>query len=218
MRHIHLLDSLPKPKRNIEKRLESKDPKVIAIAKQYGQLYWDGPRDYGYGGYYYDGRWRSVAKDIIDIYELRDGHRILDVGCGKGFLLKDLLLENKNLNVFGLDISQYAINNSEEEVFGRIHLGTAESLPFPDDSFDFVISLNTIHNFKRNNAIKAVKEIERVSKGKSFIQVDSFYNEKQKEIFESWVLTAEYYDYPEEWLKLYNEAGYTGDYDWTIIE
>lgn len=218
MRHIHLLDSLPKPKRNIEKRLESKDPKVIAIAKQYGQLYWDGPRDYGYGGYYYDGRWRSVAKDIIDIYELRDGHRILDVGCGKGFLLKDLLLENKNLNVFGLDISQYAINNSEEEVFGRIHLGTAESLPFPDDSFDFVISLNTIHNLKRNNAIKAVKEIERVSRGKSFIQVDSFYNEKQKEIFESWVLTAEYYDYPEEWLKLYNEAGYTGDYDWTIIE
>ena len=218
MRHIHLLDSLPKPKRNIEKRLESKDPKVIAIAKQYGQLYWDGPRDYGYGGYYYDGRWRSVAKDIIDIYELRDGHRILDVGCGKGFLLKDLLLENKNLNVFGLDISQYAINNSEEEVFGRIHLGTAESLPFPDNSFDFVISLNTIHNFKRNNAIKAVKEIERVSKGKSFIQVDSFYNEKQKEIFESWVLTAEYYDYPEEWLKLYKEAGYTGDYDWTIIE
>lgn len=218
MRHIHLLDSLPKPKRNIEKRLESKDPKVIAIAKQYGQLYWDGPRDYGYGGYYYDGRWRSVAKDIIDIYELRDGHRILDVGCGKGFLLKDLLLENKNLNVFGLDISQYAINNSEEEVFGRIHLGTAESLPFPDDSFDFVISLNTIHNFKRNNAIKAVKEIERVSRGKSFIQVDSFYNEKQKEIFESWVLTAEYYDYPEEWLKLYKEAGYTGDYDWTIIE
>jgi ubiquinone/menaquinone biosynthesis C-methylase UbiE len=218
MRHIHLLDSLPKPKRNIEKRLESKDPKVIAIAKQYGQLYWDGPRDYGYGGYYYDGRWRSVAKDIIDIYELRDGHRILDVGCGKGFLLKDLLLENKNLNVFGLDISQYAINNSEEEVFGRIHLGTAESLPFPDNSFDFVISLNTIHNFKRNNAIKAVKEIERVSKGKSFIQVDSYYNEKQKEIFESWVLTAEYYDYPEEWLKLYKEAGYTGDYDWTIIE
>jgi len=218
MRHIQLLDSLPKPKRNIEKRLESKDPKVIAIAKQYGQLYWDGPRDYGYGGYYYDGRWRSVAKDIIDIYELRDGHRILDVGCGKGFLLKDLLLENKNLNIFGLDISQYAINNSEEEVFGRIHLGTAESLPFPDNSFDFVISLNTIHNFKRNNAIKAVKEIERVSKGKSFIQVDSYYNEKQKEIFESWVLTAEYYDYPEEWLKLYKEAGYTGDYDWTIIE
>lgn len=218
MRHIHLLESLPKPKRNIEKRLEAKDPKVIAIAKQYGQLYWDGPRNYGYGGYYYDGRWRSVAKDIIDIYELRDGDRILDVGCGKGFLLKDLLLENKNLNVFGLDISQYAINNSEEEVFGRIHLGTAESLPFPDNSFDFVISLNTIHNFKRNDAIKAVKEIERVSKGKSFIQVDSFYNEKQKEIFESWVLTAEYYDYPEEWLKLYKEAGYTGDYDWTIIE
>lgn len=180
MRHIHLLESLPKPKRNIEKRLEAKDPKVIAIAKQYGQLYWDGPRNYGYGGYYYDGRWRSVAKDIIDIYELRDGDRILDVGCGKGFLLKDLLLENKNLNVFGLDISQYAINNSEEEVFGRIHLGTAESLPFPDNSFDFVISLNTIHNFKRNDAIKAVKEIERVSKGKSFIQVDSFYNENRK--------------------------------------
>jgi len=217
-REIDLLRALPKTRRNIEKRKEAKDPEVIRISKQFGEMYFDGPRDYGYGGYYYDGRWIPVAKDIIEHFGLRPGDRVLDVGCGKGFLVKDLLKVLPGLEVFGLDISEYAIMNCEPEVVGRLHLGDARKLPFPDHSFQCVISLNTIHNFIREEAKGALREIQRLSSGRAFVQVDSYRTPEQKEIFERWVLTAEYHDYPGEWLKLFGEAGYTGDYYWTIIE
>lgn len=218
MAEVDLLRSLPKPKRNIQKRAEAKDPAVVAIAKQYGEMYWDGPREYGYGGYRYDGRWRSVARDIIAHFGLKPGMRVLDVGCGKGFLIKDLMLECEGLQAFGLDVSLYAIMTAPEELVGRVHLGTAEKLPFPDKSFDCVLSLNTIHNFPRPRAIKAMAEIQRVSKGHAYVVVDSYHTPEQKEIFESWVLTAEFHDYPQEWVRLFKEAGYTGDWGWTIIE
>lgn len=218
MKEINLLQGLPKTKRNIEKRAAGKDPKVVEISKQFGKEYFDGSRDYGYGGYRYDGRWVPVAQDIVRHFGLKSGDRVLDVGCAKGFLVKDLMSVCPGLEVFGLDISHYALTHCEKEVIGRLHLGTAKDLPFPDNSFDCVISLNTLHNFKRHDVIKAVSEIERVSKGsKSFIQVDSYNTPQEKELFESWVLTAEYHDYPEEWLKLFQEAGYTGDYYWTIL-
>lgn len=218
MAEIDLLRSLPKPKRDIQKRTEAKDPTVIAIAKQYGEMYWDGPREYGYGGYWYDGRWRPVARDVIAQYSLKPGMRLLDVGCGKGFLVKDLMLECPGLEAFGLDVSPYAILHAPEELVGRLHLGTAEKLPFPNGSFDCVLSLNTIHNLPRPRAIKAMAEIQRVSKGQSFVVVDSYHTPAQKEVFESWVLTAEFHDYPDGWLKVFKEAGYTGDWNWTVIE
>lgn len=218
MIEINLLKSLPRTNRNIKMRAEAKDPTVVAIAKQYGEMYWDGPREYGYGGYSYDGRWRSVARDIIDHFGLRSGMRILDVGCGKGFLVKDLMLECPGLEAFGLDVSHYALKNCEKEVIGRLHLGTAEKMPFPDASFDCVVSLNTIHNFHRASAISALKEIQRLSLGRAFVQVDSYHTPEQKSIFESWVLTAEFHDYPTGWLKVFEEACYQGDYYWTIID
>jgi ubiquinone/menaquinone biosynthesis C-methylase UbiE len=199
-------------------RAEAKAPAIVAIARQYGQMYWDGPREYGYGGYHYDGRWRAVARDMISHYGLKPGMRALDVGCGKGFLVKDLMLECSGLEAFGLDISLYAIEHAPEELAGRLHLGTGERLPFPDKSFDYVVSLNTIHNFPRSRAAKALAEIERVSRGKSFVVVDSYRTPEQKAVFESWVLTAEFHDYPEGWIRLFHEARYTGDWDWTIIE
>jgi ubiquinone/menaquinone biosynthesis C-methylase UbiE len=218
MPQLDLLRALPKVKRNIQKRAEAKDPAVVAAAREYGEMYWDGPREYGYGGYRYDGRWRPVARDIITHYGLKPGMRVLDVGCGKGFLVKDLMLECPGLEVFGLDVSHYALMHSPAEIVGRLHLGSAENLPFPDASFDCVISLNTIHNLARQRAITAMREIQRLSGGRAFVQVDSYLTPAQKDIFESWVLTAEFHDYPDGWLKLFAEAGYTGDYDWTIIE
>lgn len=218
MAEIDLLRALPKTKRNIQKRAESKDPAVVALAKQYGEMYWDGPREYGYGGYRYDGRWRPVAKDIIAHFGLKPGMRVLDVGCGKGFLVKDLMLECPGLEAFGLDISLYALTHGENEVIGRLHLGTAEKMPFPDGSFDCVLSLNTIHNFPRPRAVAAMREIQRLCGGRAFVQVDSYFTPEQKEIFESWVLTAEFHDYPAGWRQVFEEAGYTGDYYWTIIE
>ena len=218
MSEINLLRALPKSKRNVQARQEAKDPEVIKIAKQYGEMYFDGPRAYGYGGYKYDGRWVPVAKDIIKHFDLKRGDRVLDVGCAKGFLVKDLMSNCPGLEVFGIDISEYALKHCEAEVIGRLHKGSADQLPFPDHSFDAVISLNTLHNFSRDGVIVALKELRRVSKGKEFIQVDSYHTEEQKKLFEDWVLTAEFHDYPEEWLQVFHEAGYTGDYFWTILE
>jgi ubiquinone/menaquinone biosynthesis C-methylase UbiE len=218
MAEIDLLRALPKPKRNIQKRKDAKDPAVIAAAREYGEKYFDGPREYGYGGYRYDGRWIPVSRDIVAHFNLRPGMRILDVGCAKGFLVKDLMKVCPGLEVFGLDISYYALMHCELEVVGRLHLGTAERLPFPDRSFDCVLCINAVHDLPRPRALGALQEIERVSGGRAFVQVDSFYTIEQKEIFESWVLTAQYYDFPDGWKKLFQEAGYSGDYFWTIIE
>ena len=217
MAEVDLLRALPAVKRNIQKRREAKSPEAIAIAKQFGEVYFDGPREFGYGGYRYDGRWIPVSRDIVAHFDLKPGMRVLDVGCAKGFLVKDLMKVCPGLEVFGLDISLYALMHCEPEVVGRLHLGTAEKLPFPDHSFDCVISLNTVHNFPRPRALKVMQEIERVSRDRSFVQIDSFHTPEQKEIFESWVLTAEFYDYPDGWKRLFAEAGYSGDYYWTIV-
>ncbi len=217
--NIHLTRALPKPKRNLENRKVKKDQEAIIISKKYDFEYFDGDRKYGYGGYKYDGRWIPVAKDIIEHFGLKPGDRLLDIGCAKGFLIKDLLDSLPGLEVFGLDISDYAIKNCHKDIIGRIHKGNAKDLPFPSNSFDAVISLDTIHNLNRYDVIIALKEIQRIIKGeKSFVKVDSYNTPEEKEIFENWVLTAEYHDYPEGWLKTFKDAGYKGDYDWTIIK
>lgn len=215
MSEINLLKSLPKPKRSISERSKKKSKKIIEISRKYGKLYFDGPREYGYGGYHYDGRWKSVARDIVKIYKLKKKHKVLDIGCGKGFLVKDLV--DLGIDAYGLDISDYGIKNSPNDIIGRLHKGTAEKLIFKDNSFDFVFSLNTIHNLSKSKCLTALKEIERVSKGKSFVQVDSYKNLNQKKIFLNWVLTAKYHDYPKNWLKLFKKAKYSGDWYWTIV-
>ena len=216
MTEINLLKSLPTPKRNILNRNTKKTDNHIKISRQYGKEYFDGDRSFGYGGYKYDGRWVPVAKDITDYYGLIKGSKILDVGCAKGFLVKDLV--DLGFDAYGLDISEYAIDNAPKDVKNRLKIGNAKKLPYDDNSFDLVISLNTIHNLDRNECKMAIQEIQRVSKTSSFIQVDSYTNENEKSIFEDWVLTAKFYGYPNEWLKLFKESGYTGDWYWTIIK
>jgi ubiquinone/menaquinone biosynthesis C-methylase UbiE len=218
MAEVDLLRALPRIKRNVTQRLETRTPEIVAVARQFGELYFDGPREYGYGGYHYDGRWVPVAKDIASHFGLVPGMRVLDIGCAKGFLVKDFMLACPGLDPYGLDISHYALMHCEKEVVGRLHLGSADALPFPDASFDCVISLNTVHNFDRDGAIQALREIQRVSKGAAFVQVDSYWTPEQKNLFDNWVLTARFHDYPQGWVALFAEAGYSGDYYWTIVE
>ena len=155
-----------------------------------------------------------MAKDIVNHFNLKPGDRVLDIGCAKGFLVKDLL--EIGIDAYGIDVSEYALKNCEPEVVGRLHIGSAEKLPFPNNSFAATISINTLHNLERLDLIKAIKDIVRVSPNKIFIQVDSFRDPEQKEVL-SWVLTK-FYDYPTGWVDLFNEAGYKGDWFWTIIE
>lgn len=220
MAEINLLDKLPKTRRNVTARSSAKTAEHIRLSRQFGELYFDGPREYGYGGYRYDGRWIPVAKDIIAHYNLAPGQRVLDVGCAKGFLVKDLLTALPGLEAFGLDISEYALMVCEPEVIGRLHLGTAEKLPFPDASFDAVISINTIHNLDRDGCIRALREFTRICRlpQQCYVQVDAYRTQAGKALFESWCLTAETYLTPAEWIALFAEAGYGGDFFWTILE
>lgn len=217
MAEVDLLRALPQTKRNIEKRAAAQTPENIAISRQYGREYFDGPREVGYGGYRYDGRWIPVARDIVMHFGLKAGDRVLDVGCAKGFLVHDLMKTCPGLEVFGLDVSEYALMNCMPEVVGRLHLGSGDRLPFPDGSFSAVLSINTIHNFDRGAAVRAVAEIQRLAPGRGFIQVNSYHTPEQRDVFLSWVLTAKFHDYPQGWLKLFAEAGYTGDYYWTLV-
>ena len=135
MAEINLLEKLPTTKRNIQKRQDAQTAENIAIAREYGAQYFDGPRELGYGGYRYDGRWIPVAEDMVKHFGLKAGDRVLDVGCAKGFLVKDLMKVCPGLEVFGIDVSEYALMHCEPEVIGRLHLGSAKRLPFPDKSF-----------------------------------------------------------------------------------
>jgi hypothetical protein len=215
---INLLRRYPRSKRNIQKRTNAQSQENIRIARGYGREYFDGARDTGYGGYRYDGRWVAIAEDMVAYWGLKRGDRVLDVGAAKGFLVKDLMKVCPGLEVFGLDISEYALLHCEPEVVGRLHLGNCVRMPFPDNSFAAVIAINVVHNLVRPECITAVREIERLAPGRGYIQVDSYRTPEEREIFLSWVLTAKTHYDPAGWRQLLAEAGYTGDYSWTIIE
>lgn len=215
-REINLLSSLPKTKRDIKYRAKTKDEEVVKIAKKFGYEYFDGDRKYGYGGYKYDGRWLSVARDIIKFFDLKCGDKVLDIGCAKGFLVYDLMQEGKMLDVSGIDVSHYALEKCLPQVEHRLYLASANSIPWSDKYFDLVVSINTIHNLPHKWCIHALQEIERVGK-KAYIVVDSYHTPKEKELFEQWVLTAETHGYPDQWLELFNEAGYKGHYSWNVL-
>ena len=217
MQEVNLLDRYPKGVRPIAAN-RATDKSQAAVARQFGREYFDGDRTQGYGGYRYDGRWVPVAERIRDFYGLRAGMQVLDVGCAKGFLLSDLKAVVPGLEVTGLDISEYAIRNAVEDVRASLVRGDALRLPFEDDVFDLVISINTIHNLVREECVEAVHEIQRVSRQFKYIQIDSWLNQEQYDNLMKWVLTAVTFFEPEGWRKLFREAGYTGEYYWTLTE
>jgi SAM-dependent methyltransferase len=217
MAEVNLLERYPPAKRNVKARLGNKEANR-AIAMKFDWEYFDGTREQGYGGYRYDGRWLPIAEDIVNHFNLKSGDRVLDIGCGKGFLVKDLMKVCPGLEVFGLDISEYATLNCEPEVVGRLHVGNAMRLPFPNRSFQAAISINCAHNLDYADCVLAVQEMERVAPGRGYIQVDAYRDSAEERTFLDWVLTARTYGTPQFWVNLLHEAGYTGDYYWTILE
>lgn len=188
------------------------------IAKKYGYDYWDGERKYGYGGYHYDGRWRNVARKMAEHYHLKAGQKVLDVGCGMAHLLYEFTQVVPGLEVFGIDISEYALAHAKQEVRNRLQYGKAQEIPFLDNEFDLVISLTTLHNLKVYDLKKAIQEIERVSKGNSHIMVESFRNDQEEVNMLYWQLTCASYYAVDEWEWLYREWGYTGDYGFIFFD
>lgn len=214
---INLLDRYPRAKRPLAEN-RSASEEYRRVARRFGRDYFDGERTTGYGGYTYDGRWVPIAERIRDFYGLRRDQRVLDVGCAKGFLMHDLQQAVPGLQVIGLDISAYALQHAMDGVHGRVVRGTAARLPFADGSFDLVLAVNVLHNLERDACIDALRDIERVGRGGKYVQVDSWLNEEQRRNLDLWVLTALTYLDPDEWRGLFRQAGYTGDYYWTLTE
>jgi len=200
---------------------DSEYPKAKAadIAKQFGRDYWDGDRRICYGGYQYiDGRWLSVAKALIEHYNLPQNPKILDIGCGKGFLLYDILSVIPKADVYGIDISEYAIRNSKVEIRDKLVMGNANHLPWRDDYFDLVISINTLHNLHNYDLELALKEMERVGKEHKYLCVESYRNEQEKANLLYWQVTCEAFNTPDEWYWWFKKTGYTGDYSFIFFE
>lgn len=205
-------------KRDYIGRMNDNKVECMKTARKYGKDYWDGDRRHGYGGYKYDGRWKAVAEKLIEAYRLPEDAKILDVGCGKGFLLFEFSKLLPKAELAGFDISQYAIENSKEEIRSRLFVYRAQDpLKFDDKSFDLVISINSLHNLKMQDFHDAIREVERIGINK-FVVVEAYRNEQELFNLECWALTGQCFFSPDQWTWMYSQFGYTGDYEFIYFE
>jgi len=197
------------------------DDKVHCMlkAKEYEADYWDGDRRYGYGGYkFMPGRWKPVAEALIKNYNLTNDSSVLDVGCGKGYLLYEMKLLLPELRMAGFDISKHGLESAKEEVKDFLFIHRAQDLyPYKDNEFDLVISLGCVHNLRIFELETALKEIERVGQ-KGYIMKESYRNEQEQFNLQCWALTCESFFDHEEWPWIYEYFGYRGDYEFIYFE
>lgn len=193
--------------------------KAAELAKKFDFDYWDGDRRICYGGYrYMEGRWEKVARAMAEHYQLPENAKILDIGCGKGFLLYDFLKVLPNAEIYGIDSSSYALNNSKEEIRDRLSLGNATNLAWPDNYFDFVYSINTLHCLHAHELDKALKEMQRVGKSHRYLCVESWRNQNEKANLLYWQVTCEAFNTPEAWQWWFEQTGYSGDHSFIYFE
>jgi ubiquinone/menaquinone biosynthesis C-methylase UbiE len=216
-REIDLLEHYPRTKRDVEERGSNKTEDVRRVARQFGKEFFDGERQYGYGGFKYFPRfWQPVVPTLQQHFGLTASSSLLDIGCAKGFMLHDLAELIPGITVKGVDISSYAIEHSMDDMKLNVQVADARALPFADKSFDVAISINTIHNLDREGCAQALREIERVSCKGAFITVDAYRNEEEKERMFAWNLTARTIMSVDEWVAFFKEVGYNGDYFWFV--
>ena len=214
---IDLLADYPRTKRDVEARGLAKTEADRAIARRFGQEFFDGDRAHGYGGFSYNPRfWSPVAPAFEKHFNLKAADSLLDVGCAKGFMMHDFARLIPGLVVSGVDVSDYAIANAVDDMREHVQVADAAALPFPDKSFDVVVSINTIHNLARAECATALREIQRVARRGAFITVDAWFDDDQRRRMEAWNLTARTIMHGEDWKAFFAECGYAGDYYWFI--
>src|SRR3989344_9160941 len=190
MAEINLLDTYPNLNRDVEARFKLITPEHKRIAREFGKDFFDGDRLVGYGGYKYDGRWVKIVERFKGHYGLTSESSVLDVGCAKGFMLHDFMKVIPGIKVAGLDVSSYAIENAMADVKPYVMVANAKDLPFPDKSFDLVISITTIHNLPLEECKQAIREVQRVARKHAFITLDAYRNAEERRRMEMWNLTA----------------------------
>jgi ubiquinone/menaquinone biosynthesis C-methylase UbiE len=204
--------------RNYLARMMDQKVSCMGVAKQYGYDYWDGDRRYGYGGYRYDGRWRVVAERLVEAYGLTADSAVLDVGCGKAFLLYELTQVAPGLRVAGFDVSAYGIGDAKPEVREALFEHRAQDpFPFADQEFDLVISLNALHNLEIHELKAALDEMGRVGR-QAYVCVESFRSDQELFNLQCWALTCASFHSAEAWVRLFELFGYAGDYEFIYFE
>lgn len=197
------------------------DDKVACMrkAKEYEFDYWDGDRRYGFGGYrYVDDRWKNVAQPLIELYQLKPDARILDVGCGKAFLLYEFSRLLPQAEIVGFDVSRHGLAEAKPEIRDRLFRYRAQDrYPWGDGYFDLVLSVNSLHNLRVFELAAALPEIERVGRNK-YLCLESYRNEQELFNLQCWALTCESFFDTAEWIWLYQHFGYTGDYEFIYFE
>lgn len=219
MAEVNLMDLYPRSKRPIDERASLITEEHRRGACEFGRDFFDGDRLFGYGGYRYDPRfWQATVRRFRDYYQLAEDASVLDVGCGKGFMLHDFKELMPRLTVAGLDISSYAIDHAIDTVRPFLRVGNAKELPYGDGSFDLVISINTVHNLRLAECEQALREIQRVSRRLAFVTVDAWRTQEERQRLMKWNLTALTHMHVDEWKELFTRVGYAGDYYWFIAE
>ena len=198
---------------NSRKKVSKKIKKKLM---KFNKEYFDGKREEGYGGYYYNSKYfRKIAKKIIKHYRLNNKSKILDIGCAKGFLMHEFRFFLPKAEILGIDISRYCKLKALSREKKYIKIGTCEKLPYKTKYFDFVISISTIHNLSEKKIPKAIKELERVKKKDSFIRVKGHNNIREKKLIDEWNLVAKSNLSIKQWLRIFKKYNYTGDYEFS---
>jgi hypothetical protein len=215
MRYFDALRGYPEPTnpRIVGENIRTMHHRIIAFERD--KEFFDGARETGYGGFNYDGRWLEIAKNMCEDYQLTSESSVLQINCEKGFLLNDFLQIHAEMEVCGTETSQYAMQNAMASVQEKINLASPLKLHFPDNTFDFVIGLGVVYAFTIPDAITSLKEIQRVTKGNSFITLASYQTEEEFWLFKHWTLLGNLLLKKNEWLEIMQYAGYTGDYKLT---
>ncbi len=197
------------------------DDKVACAlkAKEFEFDYWDGDRRLGYGGYkYLPGRWKPVAEALIERYELTENSSILDVGCGKAFLLYEIQQLLPGIELRGFDISKHGLAGAPPDLNATLIEHRAQDpFPYKDNQFDLAFSLATLPNLRVFDLEAALHEIERVGR-QGYVMVESYRNEQELFNLECWALTAEAFFDVDEWAWLFDKFGFTGDYEFIFFE
>jgi len=208
-----------KTKRDYVGRMMNGKIHCMSKARKFEKEYWDGPRKYGYGGYkFIPGLITPMAKRIIKIYRLNNTSKILDAGCGKGFLLFEIKRLLPGIDVRGFDISKHGLKNSKKEIKKYLKIGDVKKkFPYKSKFFDLVLSFNCLHNLEIFELEKSLKELERVGK-KNFIVVESYRNSKELFNLQCWALTANAFFSKNEWVWLFKKFKYSGDYEFIYFK
>ena len=216
-REVDLLVNYPRTKRNVEERGQAKTESDRAIARRFGKEFFDGDRSQGYGGFNYNPRfWQPVIPTFQAHFGLKAGDSVLDVGCAKGFMMHDFAELIPGIVVKGVDVSSYAVESALPDMRPHVEVADARQLPYPDKSFDVVISVNTVHNLVRDECGQALREIQRVARRGAFITVDAYRDEEERRRMEAWNLTARTIMHVDEWKAFFDALGYRHDYYWFI--